>query len=402
MLLMMQQNQFYNYLLYTTTEEMMYDYDTGFLTEFGALSIVINAKELDTSLTTLKDYVKKRQQIMDDFKADKFGQETYDKLMSENDSSLQSALKNAQSYQQAILGIIKSQAKAEQDALFKVIDARKDALKKKRDYYEYDRTITRKSKEIDLLKQQIAALDGVTDAQSKAEKARLEAELAEKQEDFDDTVKDHVYDLQVEGLDDLKDQLSEDFEKWSNELSANLEKMSQAIADAVKNVGGNTADAMLSMGKILEQFGIKADQIGISKGDVDVSGFVESQQNKTRSMDNNIVTLTRSGGRTIITENGVSTPMSLYDDMIPSDMTEKLINMSMADRIYPLADMKIPEIKVTGGGNNNVNFNYSGSMVNVDVQGDMVKSTLPDLQTILKESSKFTQNEMRKNIKRFG
>ena len=373
------------------TEEMMYDYETGHLTEFGALSIVLNAKQLDTSLTTLKDYVKKRQQIMDDFKADKFGQETYDKLMSENDSNLQNALKNAQSYQQAILGIIKKQAKAEQDALFKVIDARKDALKKKRDYYEYDRTITKKSKEIDLLKQQIAALDGVTDAQSKAEKARLEAELAEKQEDFDDTVKDHVYDLQVEGLDDLKDQLSEDFEKWSNELSANLEKMSQAIADAVKNVGSNTADAMLSIGKILEQFGIKAGDLGI-----DLSGT----STNTRSMDDNIVTLTRSGGRTIVTENGVSTPMSLYDDMIPREITEKLISMSMADRIYPLADMKIPEIKVTGGGNNNVNIRYDGPML--QVQGDVTKSTLPDLQTILKESSKFTQNEMRKNLKRFG
>ena len=371
------------------TEEMMYDYETGHLTEFGALSIVLNAKQLDTSLATLKDYVKKRQQIMDDFKADKFGQETYDKLMSENDSNLQNALKNAQSYQQAILGIIKKQAKAEQDALFKVIDARKDALKKKKDYYDYDKTLKNKTKEIDLLKQQIAALDGVTDAQSKAEKARLEAELAEKQEDFDDTVKDHVYDLQVEGLDDLKDQLSEDFEKWSNELSANLEKMSQAIADAVKNVGSNTADAMLSIGKILEQFGIKAGDLGI-----DLSGT----STNTRSMDDNIVTLTRSGGRTIVTENGVSTPMSLYDDMIPSDMTEKLINMSMADRIYPLADMKIPEIKVTGGGNNNVNFNYSGSMVNVDVQGDMVKSTLPDLNTILKKASKFAQNEIRRDI----
>ena len=143
------------------TEEMMYDYETGHLTEFGALSIVLNAKQLDTSLTTLKDYVKKRQQIMDDFKADKFGQETYDKLMSENDSNLQNALKNAQSYQQAILGIIKKQAKAEQDALFKVIDARKDALKKKKDYYDYDKTLKNKTKEIDLLKQQIAALDGV-------------------------------------------------------------------------------------------------------------------------------------------------------------------------------------------------------------------------------------------------
>lgn len=381
------------------TEEMMYDYDTGHLTEFGALSIVLNAKQLDTSLTTLKDYVKKRQQIMDDFKADKFGQETYDKLMSENDSSLQSALKNAQSYQQAILGIIKKQAKAEQDALFKVIDARKDALKKKKDYYDYDKTLKNKTKEIDLLKQQIAALDGVTDAQSKAEKARLEAELAEKQEDFDDTVKDHVYDLQVEGLDDLKDQLSEDFEKWSNELSANLEKMSQAIADAVKNVGNNTADAMLSIGKILEQFGIKAGDLGISAEDLNVSGLKKYHKGAKR-VGKDVLAVTNDGGREIIvTRQGVITPMKSSDGVIPNNMTETLMDMAAfwQNPNFPkYKDMfRVQPVDSNGG---NISFNYSGSMVNVDVQGDMVKSTLPDLNTILKKASKFTQNEIRRDI----
>ena len=385
------------------TEEMMYDYDTGFLTEFGALSIVINAKELDTSLTTLKDYVKKRQQIMDDFKADKFGQETYDKLMSENDSSLQSALKNAQSYQQAILGIIKNQAKAEQEALFKVIDARKDALKKKKDYYDYDKTLKNKTKEIDLLKQQIAALDGVTDAQSKAEKARLEAELAEKQEDFDDTVKDHVYDLQVEGLDDLKDQLSEDFEKWSHELSANLEKMSQAIADAVKNVGGNTADAMLSIGKILEQFGIKAGNLGISAEDLNMSGLKKYHKGAKR-VGKDVLAVTNDGGREIIvTKQGVITPMKSSDGVIPNNMTETLMDMAAfwQNPNFPkYTDMFRVKPVDSNGGNNVVSINYDGPML--QVQGDVTKSTLPDLQTILKESSKYTQNEMRKNLKRFG
>lgn len=385
------------------TEEMMYDYETGHLTEFGALSIVLNAKQLDTSLTTLKDYVKKRQQIMDDFKADKFGQETYDKLMSENDSSLQSALKNAQSYQQAILGIITKQAKAEQDALFKVIDARKDALKKKKDYYDYDKTLKNKTKEIDLLKQQIAALDGVTDAQSRAEKARLEAELAEKQEDFDDTVKDHVYDLQVEGLDDLKDQLSEDFEKWSNELSANLEKMSQAIADAVKNVGSNTADAMLSIGKILEQFGIKAGDLGISAEDLNMSGLKKYHKGAKR-VGKDVLAVMNDGGREIIvTKQGVITPMKSSDGVIPNNMTETLMDMAAfwQNPNFPkYTDMfRVKPVDSNGG---NINFNYNGSMINVDVQGDMVKSTLPDMQTILKESSKYTQNEMRKNLKRFG
>lgn len=383
------------------TEEMMYDYETGHLTEFGALSIVLNAKQLDTSLTTLKDYVKKRQQIMDDFKADKFGEETYDKLMAENDASLQGALKDAQAYQQAIIGIIKDQAQAEQDALFKVIDARKDALKKKKDYYDYDKTIKNKSKEINLLKQQIAALDGVTDAQSRAEKARLEAELAEKQEDFDDTVRDHVYELQVDGLDDLKDQLSEDFEKWSHELSANLDKMSQAIADAVANVGGNTADALNSIAKILEQFGINAGDMGITQGDLDVSKGESNQKSSVPPIDDsNIVRLNHVGGQIMITENGISTPMSVYDGMIPNDITEMLINMSMENQRFPLSELKMPEIKVTGGGNTNVNIQYDGPML--QVQGDVTKSTLPDLQTILKKANTYTQNEIRKNMKRFG
>lgn len=383
------------------TEDMMYDYETGHLTEFGALSIVLNAKQLDTSLTTLKDYVKKRQQIMDDFKADKFGEETYDKLMAENDASLQGALKDAQAYQQAIIGIIKDQAQAEQDALFKVIDARKDALKKKKDYYDYDKTIKNKAKEINLLKQQIAALDGVTDAQSRAEKARLEAELAEKQEDFDDTVRDHVYELQVDGLDDLKDQLSEDFEKWSHELSANLDKMSQAIADAVANVGGNTADALNSIAKILEQFGINAGDMGITQGDLDVSKGESNQKSSVPPVDDsNIVRLNHVGGQIMITENGISTPMSVYDGMIPNDITEMLINMSMENQRFPLSELKMPEIKVTGGGNTNVNIQYDGPML--QVQGDVTKSTLPDLQTILKKANTYTQNEIRKNMKRFG
>lgn len=383
------------------TEEMMYDYETGHLTEFGALSIVLNAKQLDTSLTTLKDYVKKRQQIMDDFKADKFGEETYDKLMAENDASLQGALKDAQAYQQAIIGIIKDQAQAEQDALFKVIDARKDALKKKKDYYDYDKTIKNKSKEINLLKQQIAALDGVTDAQSRAEKARLEAELAEKQEDFDDTVRDHVYELQVDGLDDLKDQLSEDFEKWSHELSANLDKMSQAIADAVANVGGNTADALNSIAKILEQFGINAGDMGITQGDLDVSKGESNQKSSVPPVDDsNIVRLNHVGGQIMITENGISTPMSVYDGMIPNDITEMLINMSMENQRFPLSELKMPEIKVTGGGN--IYNTNNAPMINVEVQGDLTKSTLPDLQTILKKANTYTQNEIRKNMKRFG
>ena len=143
------------------TEEMMYDYDTGQLTDMGALSLTLNAQSMNDSLDTLQKYLKKRQQIIDDYNNKLFGEKTYDDMMSENDSNIQNALKNANSYKQQILSIVKTQSQKEQDALFKVIDARKEALKKKKDYYEYDKKIKSSTKEINLLQQQIDALDGV-------------------------------------------------------------------------------------------------------------------------------------------------------------------------------------------------------------------------------------------------
>ena len=95
--------------------------------------------------------------------------------------------------------------------------------------------------------------------------------------------------------------------------------------------------------------------------------------------------------------------MKSSDGVIPNNMTETLMDMAAfwQNPNFPkYTDMfRVKPVDSNGG---NINFNYNGSMINVDVQGDMVKSTLPDMQTILKESSKYTQNEMRKNLKRFG
>lgn len=118
--------------------------------------------------------------------------------------------------------------------------------------------------------------------------------------------------------------------------------MSQAIADAVANVGGNTADALNSIAKILEQFGINAGDMGITQGDLDVSKGESSQKSSVPPVDDsNIVRLNHVGGQIMITENGISTPMSVYDGMIPNDITEMLINMSMENQSIHCQDTEI-------------------------------------------------------------
>ena len=394
------------------TEDMMIDKDTGNLTEMGALSITMNSQQLDTELNNLQTYVKKRQQIINDFangsNKSKYGEKTYDELMSENDSAMQESLKNANSYRQSIISIVTNQAKAVQDAMFKEIDARKKALKKKKEYYDYDKTIKKKTDEIELIKQQIRGLEGLTDAESKAQKARLEASLKDKQDDLDDTVRDHVYDITVNGLDDLETQLSEDFEKWSNQLSSDLAKMSDAISNAISGAGENYSDMMAGIDYILNNIGgitsgqyfTNQDKSNMKKSNSLNTGHLKGYANGTKHVGSNRIAMTNENGREIIvTKDGWITPLEASDMVIPNDITETLIDMAERQQNYAMnGNFKMPELKVKDASGNSVNNVYN----TFTVQGDLTRDTLPELNKILDLASSKTQNDIRKNKRRFG
>lgn len=303
--------------------------------------------------------------------------------------------------------------KAVQDAMFKEIDARKKALKKKKEYYDYDKTIKKKTDEIELIKQQIRGLEGLTDAESKAQKARLEASLKDKQDDLDDTVRDHVYDITVNGLDDLETQLSEDFEKWSNQLSSDLAKMSDAISNTISGAGENYSDMMAGIDYILNNIG------GITSGQYFTSQD-KSNMKKSNSFDTGYnsghlkgyakgtkhvggvprVAMTNENGREIIvTKKGILTPVEPSDGIIPNDMTETLMKMAERQQNYAMnSNFKMPELKVKDASGNSVNNVYN----TFTVQGDLTRDTLPELNKILDLASSKTQNDIRKNKRRFG
>jgi len=143
-------------------DEMMYDYDTGKLTETGALALILNNNELDTGIKKLQKYAQERQRIMNDYANGLFGKETFNELMKDVTSNINSTLGEIDKSRDNILTIIKDQTKAELDVLDKVISKRQEALAKKKSYYDYDRQISDKNKDIQLLQQQIESLNGVS------------------------------------------------------------------------------------------------------------------------------------------------------------------------------------------------------------------------------------------------
>ena len=226
------------------SDEMLYDLDNGQFTEYGWMSLGLDSQAMAKEQSNLELYFKKRQEIIDAYaegNAKFFGDQSYDEMINENAEDILSAISNINSYRESILDLLEGQSDAELEALQKVIDKRKEALQKKKEYYDYDRTIKGKTKDLQSLEQQIRALEGVAGQEAAAKRANLMAQRKEMQEDLDDTIKEHIYSMQVEGLDDMMNGLQEDLEEWKKELRSDIEKQTQAINSIIASVG-NSAD----------------------------------------------------------------------------------------------------------------------------------------------------------------
>lgn len=254
------------------SDDMKVDKNTGLLTESGALALTLDVDDIQASTENLKTYIKERQQIINDYKADKFGEDEYNKKLKTVDDNIKNITANINSSRSSMLDLIKTQAQAELDVLDKVIDKRKEALSAKKNYYDYDKTLKNKTKDIQILERQIAALNGSTNAEDKARRAQLQEQLSDAQDALKETITDHAYSMQSDALDKLSTDLSEDMDEWINKISSNMEEMTNAINDAVKNAGLTTAGTINAISSILKHYGISDTEIAQS-GLTDIKGY---------------------------------------------------------------------------------------------------------------------------------
>jgi len=385
-------------------DDMMFN-DDGKLTDFGLTKLSLemddyksNVSELESALEAMERA--KQQYASKDETGNNYSESDYLADIKEYQDKAQSALSTLESSRSSIMSILKNQAKAELDALNKVIDKRKEALKRKKEYYDYDKKLKEQSKDIQALQAQALALEGSTRSDDLAELARIKAQLAEAQEALDDTIKDHVYELQIQGLDDLSEQLTEDYEKYIKALSQNLDDMSKAFQSVETTVtyAANTIDSTIQ--SILASYGVA----GLTANSV---GYDKPYASGTKSVPYDMTALTQeNGSELIITKDGILTPLEAGDGVIPAEMTKRLWDMAKNYDYVMNPGAKIIEA---------TSFDFSkiptGTQVQsitndfqyvINVQGDVTKNTLPDLKTILKESSKYTIKEITRDLSKGG
>lgn len=305
-------------------DEMLFD-DDGRITDFGITALAMDVKEYESYLDSMGTLLQKRQKYIDDFNdgnnATNYSQKEFDEDMSAIQNDIQDLLKNADNARKAIIDMVTKTSKAEVDALMEAIDARKELLKKQKDYYDYDKSLRGKTKDIQLLEQQERALQNSAAAEDKAMLARIRAQKQEAQEALDDTVRDHIYNLQVDGLDDLKTELQDNYDKYVKDLSRNLELITESVDGATQTVTGALNTVNDTVKTLLNSYGVT----GLNNESIGLPKFASGSRRVGRS-GYGLTNETRN--EIVVGDRGVFVPLSASSAVVKPNLTDRLFGLA--------------------------------------------------------------------------
>ena len=383
-------------------DTMLYDKD-GKFTDFGVAQMANVIKQFETAREEVQSYTNDIQNLNKLYAQGYYNQDEFNEKLNELQSGLFECASSMKSYISEIIDMNKNLAQSELDNLFKLIDLRNEALQKKKNYYDFDKTIKSKTKDIQSLESQIAALNGIQNAESKAQKAKLEADLADAKDDLNDTMINHSFELSQDALNELKDILQDEFDdRWDN-IGQDLDEVQKLMASANQLTAAQTSTIGNALNKLLAFYGIDADMT-----DLNLFGNVTGYASGTKNVDKDKVAWTQENGEEIIirrSDGAILTPLKQGDRVIPNDLSNNLFNWGRynpQDFANSLAG-KLPEIPKVQPSSTTIEQHYD-SLLNVE--GNVDSTVVTDLEKFAKKfyqgSYQYTIKEIARDARKKG
>lgn len=231
--------------------------DDGSFTTNGLTNIALENQSMQANQRKIADW---KQELAELQKAYNNHYITEEDFISQSEtivSNINQAAKDINSSQQNLISTYIDQITKENEYLQDNISKRKEALDAKKDYYDYDKTIKSKTKDINAIKAQIAALEGTTNAVAKAKLEQLKADLADKQDDLNDTKYDHKIDMESKGYDNLADQAGKALDSATQAIKTNSDMQKSIISNMLEEVKENYKDVYSNITNIVKDSGTR-------------------------------------------------------------------------------------------------------------------------------------------------
>ena len=314
------------------------------LTEYGKAKAALLVSQLENAQNRAEEYLELTKRINEE--QDTYASDTaWQEALAEASQNYYSTLSDAASLESAIMDLMRQSKEEEVSGWKDIISARKEALQAKKSYYDYDRNVKEKNKNIDSLRAELAALNDISTAQAKAKRARLEAQLSQAKEELETVRSEHEYSISMDALDDYAKTLEEALDTSTQTVQETLESQKKVIEEAKELYRTSTDAVEETMQKVTDFYRLAGERM-----DVFLANLPESD----------------------VTPNLVSLP----------DTTGAL-------EAYQLNNVQPMEI----------NLHYD-SLLNVE--GNVDKDALPGLQNILEKSYDYTAKRLYSELRKTG
>lgn len=133
----------------------------GRITEEGLAQVALLQQSIGTAKQKIADYTTGLQKLKESYDNGVISLTEYNDKSKDYREGIQGSIADVKSYQDSLVDLYKNAMSTEVDYLTSIVTKRQEALKAKADYYSYDKSISKKSNDINAIKAQIMALESV-------------------------------------------------------------------------------------------------------------------------------------------------------------------------------------------------------------------------------------------------
>ena len=425
---------------------MEFTTDTASLTDSGYARIALLQEQMISNKKAVVDYKDAIKSLQAQYANGLYTQTQYQTKLTKLQSSQMDYAKALKETKDSLLDVIKNGLEKEVDVMKKLTEARKDALSKQKEAYEWEKKVSDANKNINNIQAQIAASSGDTSLSAVAKRKTLLSQLQEAQNSLAEERKDHEYDLMSSAYDNELQAFQDAQTKQEELLSSSLEAQDAAIQSLLNGTQTKYQAVYDTLAKYSEEYGITLLDDVVSPWTSAVNACAAYQEavknaasttadafskvsaaqveeistgpSTSNRINTDIHTLKYASGTpsarkgiALTDEKGLGSEfiVTKFGVLRQMDYGDTVFNSEQKDNLWALSKMNIPSVlntlgnlsKYADGGNRNANVTMSyGSLVTVN--GDVSRDALPDLETICQKAAEYTKKNTVDILRKIG
>ena len=233
----------------------------------GLTALGLVAQQMENAKYRSELYAKEIENLNKEYAAGNYTQDEYNEKLKELKDGQWDAIDAYESAKDALIDLNKTRVEAIKDGIQKEIDAyeelinkRKEDLDSQKEAHDWAETVADHQKTIDDIQRQIDAMEGDQSAAAAAARKKLQEELKEAQENYDEALYDHSIETQQKALDNSLETYKEEQEGRMDALDEWLENEEQVIAESYAIISANTEAIHKNIESISDTYGVKIEE----------------------------------------------------------------------------------------------------------------------------------------------